>query len=155
VLLRFGNHHQAVRRGQVPTRREYKNRHLRLAPWARKGKQVTHTYTHTQTQTTPHNTLQEQHHKHKRPHKKKKPSHSDSSLGVILVIIRGCVERCCSNNKTPNTASVLLNVKAVRRGQVMQNYLAVTRCCYYQYCMVYGIHKGGRGGVVYCAIDVQ
>jgi len=33
--------------------------------------------------------------------------------------------------------------------------LAFTRYCYYQYCMVYGIPKGGRGGVVYCPIAVQ
>ena len=33
--------------------------------------------------------------------------------------------------------------------------LAFTRYCHYQYCVVYGIHKGGRGGVVYCAIDVE
>jgi len=24
-----------------------------------------------------------------------------------------------------------------------------------QYCMVYGIYKGGRAGVVYCAVVVQ
>jgi len=33
--------------------------------------------------------------------------------------------------------------------------LAFTRYCYYQYCMVYGIHKRGRVGVVYCALIVQ
>jgi len=31
----------------------------------------------------------------------------------------------------------------------------LTRYCHYQSCMVYGIQKGGRGGVVYCAIDVH
>ena len=33
--------------------------------------------------------------------------------------------------------------------------LAFTRYCYYQYCTVYGIPKGGRGGVLYCPIIVQ
>jgi len=33
--------------------------------------------------------------------------------------------------------------------------LALTRYWYYQYCLVYGIQKGGRGGVVYCPIAVQ
>jgi len=33
--------------------------------------------------------------------------------------------------------------------------LAFTRYCHHQYGMVYGIQKGGRWGVVYCAIDVQ
>jgi len=33
--------------------------------------------------------------------------------------------------------------------------LAFTRYCHYQYCMVYGIHKGGWEGGVYCAIVVQ
>jgi len=33
--------------------------------------------------------------------------------------------------------------------------LACTRYCYNQYCMVYVIQKGHRGGVVYCAIIVQ
>jgi len=33
--------------------------------------------------------------------------------------------------------------------------LAFTRYCYCQYCIVYGIQKGARGGVVYCAIYVQ
>jgi len=32
---------------------------------------------------------------------------------------------------------------------------AFTRYGYYQYCLVYGIPKGGRGGVVYCPIAVQ
>jgi len=33
---------------------------------------------------------------------------------------------------------------------------AFTRYCYYQYCTVHGVHKGGwGGGVVFCAIDVQ
>ena len=33
--------------------------------------------------------------------------------------------------------------------------LAFTRYCFNQSCMVYGIHKGGRGGVLYCPIAVQ
>jgi len=33
--------------------------------------------------------------------------------------------------------------------------LAFTRYCYYQYCIVYSIPKGGRGGVVYCPIAVR
>ena len=33
--------------------------------------------------------------------------------------------------------------------------LAFTGHCQYQLCMVYGIHKGGLGGVVYCAIVVR
>jgi len=33
--------------------------------------------------------------------------------------------------------------------------LAFTRYCYYQCCMVYGIYKGGREGVLYCSIDVK
>jgi len=33
--------------------------------------------------------------------------------------------------------------------------LAYTRYCHCQYCMVYCIHKGGRVGVVYCALVVQ
>jgi len=33
--------------------------------------------------------------------------------------------------------------------------LAFTRYCNYQYCMVYGKHKGDRKGSVYCPIVVQ
>jgi len=33
--------------------------------------------------------------------------------------------------------------------------LPFTRYCRYQHCMVYGMHKGGWGGVVYSALDVQ
>ena len=33
--------------------------------------------------------------------------------------------------------------------------LAFTRYCHYEYCMVHGIQKAGRGCVLYCAIDVQ
>jgi len=33
--------------------------------------------------------------------------------------------------------------------------LAFTRYCHCQYCMVYGMYKGGRVGVVYCALVVQ
>jgi len=33
--------------------------------------------------------------------------------------------------------------------------LAFTRYCHYQYCIVYSKHKGGRGAVVQCTIDVQ
>jgi len=33
--------------------------------------------------------------------------------------------------------------------------LAFTRYCHDQYCMVYGLLKGGRGGVVQRAIAVQ
>ena len=33
--------------------------------------------------------------------------------------------------------------------------LAFTRYCHCQYCMVYGIYKGGRVGVVWCALVVQ
>jgi len=33
--------------------------------------------------------------------------------------------------------------------------LAFTRYCCYQHCIVYGMPKGGRGGVVYCPIAVQ
>jgi len=33
--------------------------------------------------------------------------------------------------------------------------LAFTRYCHDQYCMVYGLLKGGREGVVYCAVAVQ
>ena len=40
------------------------------------------------------------------------------------------------------------------KGQV-KHVLAFTRYCYSQYCMVYGIHKGVRVGVVYCPITVQ
>jgi len=32
---------------------------------------------------------------------------------------------------------------------------ACTRYCHHQYCMVYGIQKGGRCGGVYGEIDVQ
>jgi len=37
----------------------------------------------------------------------------------------------------------------------MARTLAFTRYCHYQYGMVYGIRQGGRGVVVYWAIDVQ
>ena len=33
--------------------------------------------------------------------------------------------------------------------------LAITRCCHDQYCIVYGIQKGGCGGIVYCENVVQ
>ena len=33
--------------------------------------------------------------------------------------------------------------------------LAFTRCCHYQYCMVYGINMEGRGEVIYCAKVAQ
>jgi len=36
-----------------------------------------------------------------------------------------------------------------------KEYLAFTRDCYAQYCMVYGIQTRGRRGVEYCAIVVQ
>jgi len=37
----------------------------------------------------------------------------------------------------------------------LSRVFAFTRYCHDQYCMVYGIYTGGRGRVVYCAIDVQ
>jgi len=37
----------------------------------------------------------------------------------------------------------------------VQWYLAFTWYCHDQYCIVYGLLKGGRTGVVYCAIAVQ
>ena len=36
-----------------------------------------------------------------------------------------------------------------------QGQLAFTQYCHYQYCMVYSIHTGGRGGGVPCAVVVQ
>jgi len=33
--------------------------------------------------------------------------------------------------------------------------LASTRDYHYQYCILYGIQTGGRGGVVYWSMDVQ
>jgi len=33
--------------------------------------------------------------------------------------------------------------------------LSFTRYCHYQYCMVYGINRGSRGGVIYCARVAQ
>ena len=41
------------------------------------------------------------------------------------------------------------------KGTDVSPALAFTRYCYYQYCMVYGIQKGGRRRVVYCPIAVQ
>jgi len=35
------------------------------------------------------------------------------------------------------------------------SHLAFTRYCHCQYCMVYGMYKGGRVGAVYCALVVQ
>ena len=37
----------------------------------------------------------------------------------------------------------------------LQQHLTFTRYCDYQYCMVYGIRKGGRGGGRICAIVVH
>jgi len=37
----------------------------------------------------------------------------------------------------------------------LRRKLAFTRYCHYQYCRVYGIKRGGGGGVVYCTIDVH
>jgi len=41
---------------------------------------------------------------------------------------------------------------ATRRGC---DDLAFTQYCHYQYCMMYGIHRGGRVGVVYRAFVLQ
>jgi len=43
----------------------------------------------------------------------------------------------------------------VRRTLARPRRLAFTRYCHYQYGSVHGIQKVGRGGFVYCAIDVQ
>jgi len=45
----------------------------------------------------------------------------------------------------------ILKRRTQRGGGRRPGASAFTRYCHYQYCMVYSIQKGSRGGGIYCA----
>ena len=64
-----------------------------------------------------------------------------AGIGAGLVVAQGVHAPLAGAYDVPDTPQVRI--------------LTFTRYCNDQYCMVYGLLKGGRGGVVYCAIAVQ
>ena len=52
-------------------------------------------------------------------------------------------------------AAVLCPLRPDNESPLPSSSLVCTRYCHCHYCMVYCIHKGGRVGVVCCALGVQ
>jgi len=58
-----------------------------------------------------------------------------------------------TDGMAPRASGAVLSLE--QRPTHISQCLAFKRYCHCQYCMVYGIHEGGRVGVVYCALVVQ